>query len=292
MKKYFFLAMFFLLGALAFSNKALAAEYGVTLSGDNFSGYAWSSNIGWISFSGSGYGVTKDGAGLLSGYAWSSNVGWLSFNSLGLDLTACPSAPCEARINAGNNLTGWARFIALDKNGADGNLGGWVSLSKLPTYGVAMGKNGSYAWSNDFGWISFYNKPATANLTVVPNQLCSVPNSVTLSWTSSEASCVGTNFSTGNAGGGSVGVTVDALPKTYSVTCGTAPSAATSSATVQDASSSIISDTKLQCLNDVCSAVSYDRLFCSSPQAGDAYCAGKNAGDPCGPNTNWREVAP
>ena len=48
-------------------------------------GYAWSSNIGWISFSGTGYGVTYDSDptsltyGQLSGYAWSSNIGWISF---------------------------------------------------------------------------------------------------------------------------------------------------------------------------------------------------------------------
>lgn len=156
MKKYFYLAAIFLFSLLAFSGKTSAAEYGVTLSGNNFSGYAWSSNIGWISFSGPGYGVAKDGVGLLSGYAWSSNVGWLSFNSSGSDLTACPSAPCEARIDASNNLTGWARFIALDKNGADGNLGGWVRLSNLPTYGVKIGDTtNAYAWSNDFGWIRF-----------------------------------------------------------------------------------------------------------------------------------------
>lgn len=290
MKKYFYLAAIFMFGVLAFSGKASAAEYSVSVDNNTgiFSGYAWSSNIGWIRFSGSGYGVTKDGAGLLSGYAWSSNVGWLSFNNFDVAGTCAPGA--SAQIDGSGNLTGWARFIGVTE--ASGNLGGCVHLSNLPTYGVTLGKNNTYAWSNDFGWISFYNKSATASLTVIPNQLCSVPDSATLNWTSSEASCVGANFSTGNAGDGSVGVTVDSLPKAYSITCGTAPNTATSSAVVQDGNSTIISSTKLQCLSNVCTSVSYSRSLCSSPQSNDADCAGKNAGDPCGPSANWKEVAP
>lgn len=46
----------------------------------NLSGYAWSSNIGWIKFSGANYGVTMSDAGNFSGSAWSPNIGWLIFN--------------------------------------------------------------------------------------------------------------------------------------------------------------------------------------------------------------------
>jgi len=86
----------------------------------NVYGWAWSSNIGWISFNsincdsnGNGqsdgspvgcpvagtpmanYGVDMNySTGILSGYAWSSNVGWLTFNEA--DLAGCPVAPCRA----------------------------------------------------------------------------------------------------------------------------------------------------------------------------------------------------
>lgn len=55
------------------------------------SGWAWSENIGWISFNStddqdpstpgiqpatSNYGVNKNADGTLAGYAWSSNIGW------------------------------------------------------------------------------------------------------------------------------------------------------------------------------------------------------------------------
>src|SRR3989338_169857 len=52
---------------------------------DNLSGFAWSSNTGWISFNstnqgtGANYGVTVAKNGDMSGYAWSSNIGWISF---------------------------------------------------------------------------------------------------------------------------------------------------------------------------------------------------------------------
>ncbi|KKQ32523.1 MAG: hypothetical protein US45_C0018G0002 [Candidatus Nomurabacteria bacterium GW2011_GWA1_37_20] len=54
----------------------------------NISGWAWSSNIGWISFNnttGGGsinYGVNKNVDGTLVGYAWSSNIGWIQFGGL------------------------------------------------------------------------------------------------------------------------------------------------------------------------------------------------------------------
>ena len=57
---------------------------------NNTSGWAWNSNVGWISFNctndspacgSSNYGVSIDlTTGYFSGYAWSANVGWVSFN--------------------------------------------------------------------------------------------------------------------------------------------------------------------------------------------------------------------
>ena len=81
-------------------------------------GYAWSSNIGWISFSGtaadsSAYGVFEDKTnGALSGYAWSSNFGWVSFG--------VPDAqhPAPGVDLSTGKVTGWARACAAfaDKN--------------------------------------------------------------------------------------------------------------------------------------------------------------------------------
>jgi len=134
----------------------------------DLSGYAWSDNIGWISFNcqeggpgGSDICGTSDykvsvnfTTGLFSGYAWSDNIGWVSFNST--DLAGCPSAPCEARISTTTGeVSGWAR--ALAHNGWDG----WISLrGTLPDYGVSLNSVTNefhgYAWGSDVvGWISF-----------------------------------------------------------------------------------------------------------------------------------------
>jgi len=134
-------------------------------TGENVRGYAWSDNIGWISFNsieggGSNYGVNVDlDTGLFSGYAWSSNVGWLSFNQT--DLSGCPKSPCTTNYNQGNGkITGWARFLSANGSGWDG----WLSLSGKADppdnsqYGVSLLGNSfsGYAWGGEVvGWVSF-----------------------------------------------------------------------------------------------------------------------------------------
>jgi hypothetical protein len=147
-------------------------------SGDNVYDYAWSENIGWISFnnnSGGGstdYGVNIDEAtGLFSGYAWSENIGWISFNQA--DLSGCPSGVCEARVdlNSSNNLygvSGWAR--ALAGKASDDGWDGWIKLNGN-NYGVVIDNSVSpaefkgWAWSDAvIGWINFNcNNPESEN---------------------------------------------------------------------------------------------------------------------------------
>ena len=93
----------------------------------DLSGYAWSSNIGWIRFSGPGYGVAlNDATGDLSGHAWSSNIGWVEF------------------------LGDQAKVLA------------WDGLIKLhgPNYDVVNDTNScqlkGWAWGSDtIGWVHF-----------------------------------------------------------------------------------------------------------------------------------------
>ena len=175
---------------------------------DNVYGYAWSSNIGWISMNncidpdnsstcvGYDYGVTYNTAGDLSGYAWSSNVGWLKFGDPGLS----GGSPAHVDLVTGA-VTGWARFCggkqastsywAPNQNcsGPDRTDGwdGWLSLSGTnPIYGVSFDTSGDgsgYAWGSDVvGWVDFSNvkirRPAVLTLlangsagsiTVAPN---------------------------------------------------------------------------------------------------------------------------
>lgn len=147
---------------------------------DNVSGWAWNSNIGWISLnctndspacSGTSYGVNVDAAtGNFSGYAWSSGVGWINFAPAADFATypGCgyPNAPCNsAKYNsgAGGEVVGWAKIPAMGDDG-------WLKLSGnkqdgqpwLPGVSIdpATGNFSGWAWNanntgSGIGWISF-----------------------------------------------------------------------------------------------------------------------------------------
>ncbi len=155
-------------------------------SGDNVSGYAWSENIGWISFNNTsgggsiGYGVDIDSAtGVLSGYAWSENIGWIDFNET--DLSGCPASPCQAKLDtATKEFSGWARaYRAIEPGGQTlGGWNGWIKLQGLTSgassqeYGAWLDISGSpyqfrgWSWGGNetngdadkkavIGWVSF-----------------------------------------------------------------------------------------------------------------------------------------
>jgi len=158
-------------------------------SSDNVSGYAWSSNIGWVSFNctndsscgGSSYGVNVDASGNLSGYAWSSNLGWISFNSG--DVAGCPgTVSCGPRLDqATGELTGWAKGLAIGGTGWDG----FISLNCLNNsscggsdYRVTVAQTDPCSWSGwawggaVVGWLGFsgsgYGVEGSGNACVTP----------------------------------------------------------------------------------------------------------------------------
>jgi hypothetical protein len=166
------------------SFKTVQARVG---AGDNVFGWAWSENIGWISFNsttgggGTDYGVSIEPDGTFSGYAWSENIGWISFNQA--ELSGCPSGTCQAEVDLLSHdleVSGWARALAYG-DGWDG----WISL-RGSNYGVKI--NGEtkdfegWAWG-DFvvGWISFNcNNPETP--TACSNSNYKVKTSYNFNW--------------------------------------------------------------------------------------------------------------
>jgi len=117
---------------------------------------------------GSSYGVSVDPVtGNFSGYAWSPYVGWISFN----EYAGCPEGSCAPHlaIDTGK-ITGWAK--ALSASGTSG-WDGWISLSctntsficsgylgAAPNYGLTYNNAtkivSGYAWGDDVvGWMSF-----------------------------------------------------------------------------------------------------------------------------------------
>jgi len=150
----------------------------------NMSGWAWSSNIGWISFNNTtsgaatNYGVHIDPiTGNFSGHAWSSNIGWIRFDAPG----PFPTLPnYSARVDRDGTLSGcgatgricgWARACAGTVGGdcvsatrTDG-WDGWILLGPIATApgdGVRLIQEGGisvvrgYAWGGEvIGWMSF-----------------------------------------------------------------------------------------------------------------------------------------
>ena len=152
-----------------FGNDGLGDKTAMAGSGDNVTGWAWSSNIGWISLNctndnscaTANYGVGVDkSTGNFSGYGWSSNVGWIDF----APTSGYPATPnAGARLDrATGQVTGWAKILSL---GADG----WIKMSDDSVaawngQGVKInnstGDFSGWAWnSNDngagIGWLSF-----------------------------------------------------------------------------------------------------------------------------------------
>ena len=157
-----FSLLFLSLLLLCFFIQTLTAEG--SLGPGSLTGWAWSSNVGWISFNcsdqkvcnTSNYAVNVDTAGNLSGYAWSSSIGWISFNAA--DVKDCPGGgSCTPKLNADGTLTGWA--MALSGAGRTDGWNGWISLSGN-NYGAVLNTAtnvfGGFIWGSDVvGWIHF-----------------------------------------------------------------------------------------------------------------------------------------
>ncbi len=154
------------------------------------SGYAWSSNVGWISLNCSNdsscgisnYKVSINPDYTLTGYAWSSNVGWIKFGGL----SGMPSGSTQASLTSDHSkLQGWVRACSATTNGAcsgalnpdGGGWDGWISLncsnhscsSSNYAVSVGVGSLGSYAWGSEVvGWVSFgtagFSQPCTPSL--------------------------------------------------------------------------------------------------------------------------------
>ncbi|MBI2097565.1 MAG: PKD domain-containing protein [Candidatus Vogelbacteria bacterium] len=160
----------------------------------DLSGYAWSSNIGWISFNGFNDGVSLSAVNEFEKYAWSSNIGWIRFNPIiGSGGNALPSGQsgAAAQLNpATGQVTGWIRACSVFKSGCQGNndpadnyglkldsdrggWDGWISMEGTAvdgspygvTYDTNSGQLRDYAWGADVvGWIDFCPKDSDPTL--------------------------------------------------------------------------------------------------------------------------------
>jgi len=154
----------------------------------NIFGWAWTENIGWISFNNLGYGtcpgancipagggsynygVNIETNGNLIGYAWSENIGWIKFDSLGTSYPTTPSySACldlpssgQACDGAGNyTVTGWARACSVFASGCSGTLNsssinggwdGWIKMNDISPNGLYIDISSSPAQFHKWVW--------------------------------------------------------------------------------------------------------------------------------------------
>ncbi len=174
---------FYLAGVQAVSAQVIPAS--------ELDGYAWSSNIGWISLNcktggvtgnnicaTSNYEVVINANRTITGYAWSSNIGWIKFGGL----SSFPIGGGTSAVNASVtgtypnlSFTGWARACAgtdnpttteqkncsiMTMNDNSGLWDGWIALSgtnhQISTNVSGLVTN-SYAWGSDVvGWVNMF----------------------------------------------------------------------------------------------------------------------------------------
>ena len=160
--------MFMLAGAALFllPAKHVDAQFASPVE---FDGYAWSSNIGWISMNcsnegscaTSNYKVQLNPDFTITGFAWSSNIGWIQFGGLGAPPAADLDGDSTVRLDiATNRVSGWAKALSHG-DGWDG----WISLDCNNTggcatsaYGVTAGidRLDDFGWGDDVvGWVNF-----------------------------------------------------------------------------------------------------------------------------------------
>jgi hypothetical protein len=170
-----FLLLFFSIFFILNTDIARASTY-------NVFGWAWTENIGWISFNnasttgttgtvipgggGSNYGVYIDGdSGRITGYAWSENIGWIRFDPV-LDsvTTTYPDgtttnfAKVDLQNPAGEQLpvSGWIRACSVFNFGCSGTLytnrGGWDGWIYLDNITINKEKDID-GWNQFHQWV-------------------------------------------------------------------------------------------------------------------------------------------
>lgn len=125
-------------------------------------GYAWSENIGWLSFQGPAHQVTiNDETGAYGGYAWSSHICWVKFaGDRARVCSATEGGDCSNVISS--NVSGWDGIIKL--------AGATYKTEITGTAETGCSLTG-YAWGSDVvGWLKMKGANYGVNL-----ERCIVP---------------------------------------------------------------------------------------------------------------------
>lgn len=167
------------LGSIALALSIFATATFASLT-DNFFGYAWSANVGWIKMnncaspsdctgpvndpSGTyGFGVKVAPTGAmraLTGYAWSSNIGWITFNTAPYTVynpttdgaTMLDHCPPSGDTDPGESC---GAYVLWGTNGGSAvPLKGWARACSVYISGCSGTIKPSYSTGAWDGWIS------------------------------------------------------------------------------------------------------------------------------------------
>lgn len=89
-------------------------EGDVTVTDSAITGYAWSTDYGWINLAPSNGGVANDGNGNLSGYAWGEGTGWINFDPTNGGVSIDTSTGDFSGYAWAQNI-GWISFNCADE---------------------------------------------------------------------------------------------------------------------------------------------------------------------------------
>lgn len=179
----------FLFGLLLLSPSGASAQ--ISIPPQDLNGYAWSNNIGWISFNceqggatgndicgTSNYKVRINTDGSVTGYAWSNNVGWIRFGGLSGFPAWAGATQENVRVVLNTNypnfrFTGFARACAgtlygdcssMSNSTTSGGWTGWIAMngsshSVLATADTGAMGGSSWAWGDlVVGWIDMFSR--------------------------------------------------------------------------------------------------------------------------------------
>lgn len=113
----------------------------VAVTSSAVTGYAWSTEFGWINLSPTNGGVVNDGNGVLSGYAWGEHTGWINFKPTNGGVTINTSSG-DFSGYAWSEVRGWIVFSCATDNTC-GTLSHKVQTDWVPTtVPIAVGGGG------------------------------------------------------------------------------------------------------------------------------------------------------
>lgn len=232
-----FLALVFVLAiiTLIFFNNPFKISRADSIG--SLDGWAWSSNIGWVSLncqdrsvcSTSDYKVQVNPSdGKLSGHAWSSSIGWIKFNPAG-PYPENPQTSAVIDLTTGA-ASGWLRALSYGD--------GWDGWIKITDAKVNNGKFEGWAWGSlVVGWLNFWNVNipninVQCDFSANPSSIVR-PQTSTLSWACQYASSCSIDQGIGSVD--NVSGTQSLQPSkttTYTLTCSGTGGPSIKSATV------------------------------------------------------------